>query len=48
MEWTLRIFWSITAEDGVEGLKKLNNYCDLILLDLMMPKMSGEERYGVL
>ncbi len=34
----------ITAEDGVEGLKKFKkDYCDLILLDLMMPKMSGEE-----
>lgn len=33
-----------TAEDGEEGLEKFKkNYYDLILLDLMMPKLSGEE-----
>lgn len=34
----------ITAEDGAEGLNKFQkDYYDLILLDLMMPKLSGEE-----
>lgn len=33
-----------TAEDGGEGLKKFNKKrYDLILLDLMLPKLSGEE-----
>ena len=33
-----------TAQDGEEGLEKFkNNFYDIILLDLMMPKLSGEE-----
>ena len=33
-----------TAENGADGLEKFKkDYFDLILLDLMMPKMSGEE-----
>ena len=33
-----------TAKDGLEGLNKaLNNTYDLILLDVMMPKMNGFE-----
>lgn len=33
-----------TAQDGEEGLAKFkSNFYDLILLDLMMPKLSGEE-----
>lgn len=33
-----------TAQDGEEGLIKFrSNFYDLILLDLMMPKLSGEE-----
>lgn len=32
------------AEDGAEGINKFKkDYFDLILLDLMMPKLSGEE-----
>ena len=33
-----------TAEDGAEGFEKFQkDYYDLILLDLMLPKISGEE-----
>lgn len=33
-----------TAQDGEEGVEKFkSNFYDLILLDLMMPKLSGEE-----
>ena len=33
-----------TAEDGEEGLNKVkNNHYDIVLLDLMLPKLSGEE-----
>jgi DNA-binding response OmpR family regulator len=33
-----------TAVDGAEGLEKaVNNYYDLVLLDVMMPKMNGFE-----
>lgn len=33
-----------TAQDGEEGIEKFkNNFYDIILLDLMMPKFSGEE-----
>lgn len=31
------------AADGVEGLKKAKDNPDLIILDLMLPKMSGQE-----
>lgn len=32
-----------TAEDGEEGLKKVKtNHYDIVLLDLMLPKLSGE------
>ncbi|MBL7106694.1 MAG: response regulator [Phycisphaerae bacterium] len=35
---------TITAEDGVEALEKINNNdIDLLMLDIMMPKMSGFE-----
>ena len=31
-----------TAQDGVEGLKKLkNNIYDLVILDLILPKLTG-------
>ena len=31
-----------TAKDGMEGLNKvLNNTYDIVLLDVMMPKMNG-------
>ena len=34
----------ITAEDGEEGLNKVkNNHYDIVLLDLMLPRLSGEE-----
>ncbi|QNM14660.1 response regulator transcription factor [Fusobacterium hominis] len=34
----------VQAKDGIEGLEKFKNeYFDLILLDLMMPNLSGEE-----
>ncbi|HSD63754.1 MAG TPA: response regulator transcription factor [Ignavibacteriaceae bacterium] len=34
-------FEVITAYDGIEALQKLNNNPDLIILDIMMPKMDG-------
>lgn len=35
-------YYTDTAKDGMEGLNKaLNNKYDLILLDVMMPKMNG-------
>ena len=35
-------YYTDTASDGMEGLNKaLNNKYDLILLDVMMPKMNG-------
>ncbi|MBQ8168803.1 response regulator transcription factor [bacterium] len=37
-----RVYFVDTARDGMEGLQKaLNNTYDLILLDVMMPKMNG-------
>jgi CheY-like chemotaxis protein len=34
----------LTANNGIEGLEQYNaHHPDLILLDLMMPKMSGDE-----
>ena len=37
-------YYTDTAQDGMEGLNKaLNNKYDLILLDVMMPKMNGFE-----
>jgi two-component system chemotaxis response regulator CheY len=37
-------FRSIDAKDGFEALEKLRlEHVDLILLDMIMPKMSGEE-----
>lgn len=33
----------VTANNGVEALDKFNEEIDLIILDLMMPKLSGEE-----
>ena len=37
-------FKCIDARDGFEALEKVRqNHVDLILLDLIMPKMSGEE-----
>lgn len=37
-------YYTDTASDGMEGLNKaLNNKYDLILLDVMMPKMNGFE-----
>lgn len=31
-----------TAQNGLEGLEKaVSNYYDLVLLDVMMPKMNG-------
>lgn len=33
-----------TAQDGEEGIEKFkNNFYDIILLDLMMPKFSGKK-----
>ena len=44
VEWTLAAqdYAVITASDGEEGLK-LVEQADLILLDLQLPKLSGEE-----
>ncbi|MGM0442367.1 MAG: response regulator [Elusimicrobiota bacterium] len=36
-------FKIITASDGKEGLSKIDKNLDLILLDLSLPKISGEE-----
>lgn len=36
-------FEVITAYDGIEALQKLNNNPDLIILDIMMPKIDGYE-----
>lgn len=36
-------FLIINAEDGEEGLKRVEEKPDLILLDIMMPKMDGIE-----
>jgi two-component system alkaline phosphatase synthesis response regulator PhoP len=36
-------FQVITAYDGVEAIEKLNHKPDLILLDVLMPKMDGYE-----
>jgi two-component system alkaline phosphatase synthesis response regulator PhoP len=36
-------FQVITAHDGVEAIEKLNHKPDLILLDVLMPKMDGYE-----
>jgi twitching motility two-component system response regulator PilH len=37
-------FHILSAEDGLEALKYLNQFVpDLVVLDLMMPKFSGEE-----
>jgi CheY-like chemotaxis protein len=37
-------FHVLCAEDGLEALKYLNQFVpDLVVLDLMMPKFSGEE-----
>lgn len=37
-------YMAASAEDGEEGVEKFRkDYYDLILLDLMMPKLSGEE-----
>jgi two-component system response regulator CpxR len=32
-----------TAENGLEGLKKMNGFRGIVLLDFMMPIMNGEE-----
>lgn len=36
-------FKVLTAADGLEGLERLNENPDLILLDVMMPRMNGYE-----
>ncbi len=36
-------FEVITAYDGAEALKKMNEKPDLVILDIMMPKMDGYE-----
>ncbi len=34
---------TITASDGQEGLEKVSSLPDLVLLDLSLPKLSGED-----
>ncbi len=37
-------FEAITASDGIEAIKKVDSYVpDIILLDIMMPKLNGNE-----
>nr|MBP9121777.1 response regulator [Ignavibacteriaceae bacterium] len=39
----LENFTVIAAHDGEEGLKKMSEKPDIVLLDIMMPKMDGYE-----
>lgn len=41
-------FEVITAYDGVEAINKLSNKPDLIILDVMMPKMDGYEACSII